>query len=411
MKVLIWDNFNLSDVGGPSGYCYQIHEYLRVHPCDKIVFLSDYIKNKDGQLDSVPNPKVLRKKYCWLLRPFVRLYNFVNVGLFISMSIFVHKMDTNLDWADFNEFDFIHFHSVDVASRFLHSHFHFKGKVILTSHCPCLYTDEIFLRYKSYYHFFRPLARYNEYCTYSKVDYLMFPCKDAREPYEKHKYLKRLFNQHENKFFYVPTSLLDRKADLSNVQHLSEIGIPNGSFVIAYFGRHTSIKGYDILQHIAENLLDQFDDLYFLCAGSGEIPAPKHPRWIELGFISNTFELLPQCDLYVLPNRETYFDIVTLECLRAGIRIAASATGGNRYFMTLPAEDTIGMTFVDIDDVKMFEAAVGELISLKHNNCKAFAEGGHRNRILYENKFNVEIFIHNYLTDLSKIHSNEKMSY
>lgn len=31
-KVLIWDNFQLKNIGGPMGYCYNIHEFLKKHP-------------------------------------------------------------------------------------------------------------------------------------------------------------------------------------------------------------------------------------------------------------------------------------------------------------------------------------------------------------------------------------------
>ena len=31
-KVLIWDDFPMSNIGGPMGYCYNIHEYLKDHP-------------------------------------------------------------------------------------------------------------------------------------------------------------------------------------------------------------------------------------------------------------------------------------------------------------------------------------------------------------------------------------------
>lgn len=44
--MLIWDNFQLKNIGGPMGYCYNIHEFLKKHPNNQIAFLSDYFKNK-----------------------------------------------------------------------------------------------------------------------------------------------------------------------------------------------------------------------------------------------------------------------------------------------------------------------------------------------------------------------------
>lgn len=48
MKVLIWDNFELQNTGGPSNYLYNIHEYLKDHPNNSIVFLSFGISDYDS---------------------------------------------------------------------------------------------------------------------------------------------------------------------------------------------------------------------------------------------------------------------------------------------------------------------------------------------------------------------------
>ena len=56
-KILIWDlNINLLNTGGPAGYLYNIHEYLK---CNNelgkpIFFLKDILnrKNVDGRFKS-----------------------------------------------------------------------------------------------------------------------------------------------------------------------------------------------------------------------------------------------------------------------------------------------------------------------------------------------------------------------
>ena len=40
-KVLIWDTFPLENIGGPMGYLYNLHEYLKEHPSAQITFLSN----------------------------------------------------------------------------------------------------------------------------------------------------------------------------------------------------------------------------------------------------------------------------------------------------------------------------------------------------------------------------------
>lgn len=91
----------------------------------------------------------------------------------------------------------------------------------------------------------------------------------------------------------------------------------------------------------------------------------KHPRWIELGFIYNTQELLSQSDLYILPNRETYFDLVVLEILRSSTNLLLSNTGGNKYFQLLDKNDTNGIVFFDIDNFDDIVSLVQKFIEEK----------------------------------------------
>ena len=48
-KVLIWDTFPLENIGGPMGYLYNLHEYLKEHPSAQITFLSDLMADLTGE--------------------------------------------------------------------------------------------------------------------------------------------------------------------------------------------------------------------------------------------------------------------------------------------------------------------------------------------------------------------------
>ena len=57
-KVLIWDSFPLKNIGGPFGYCYNLHEFLKEHPTDQITFLSDiYPPGSEESCSKVPKRK------------------------------------------------------------------------------------------------------------------------------------------------------------------------------------------------------------------------------------------------------------------------------------------------------------------------------------------------------------------
>lgn len=61
-KVLIWDDFPMSNMGGPMGYCYNIHEFLKIYPTQQITFLSDLLPQEErGTWGNAPKPKSQKK--------------------------------------------------------------------------------------------------------------------------------------------------------------------------------------------------------------------------------------------------------------------------------------------------------------------------------------------------------------
>ena len=45
-KILIWDLFQKVNTGGPSGYLYNLQQYLLKHPTEQVTFLSDLLKGR-----------------------------------------------------------------------------------------------------------------------------------------------------------------------------------------------------------------------------------------------------------------------------------------------------------------------------------------------------------------------------
>lgn len=401
-RVLIWDiSFRLANIGGPSGYLYNIHEYLRVHPCGQIVFLSDLLtddsskKLLEGQasflqrmIERIKSSKLLFRLND-VLYTIWKEYHVCNVSLPSSVHL--------------DEYDYVHFHQANDVRRYAPLFRDTHCKTILTTHCPCPRTDEILANKPWYYRLFAHWIRRQERACYAKADYLMFPCQEAREPYEKDAKIRALFHSIEHKFFYCPTAILDTQIDKSSMQKLSSLGIPEDAFVITYFGRHNRIKGYDILKYIGQELLPKYTNLYFVCAGKGEISPIKHPRWIELGFINNTNELLSQSDLYVLPNRETYFDLIVLEILRAGVPVIMAENGGNLYFRTFSEKESEGIMLMPIDDVDNLCERIVNAIRLKFTARQTYQKMRIANRKLWEKRFTMNSFIDTYLNRINEL--------
>ena len=396
-KVLIWDDFPLTNSGGPSGYLYNIHEYLKQHPNMQITYLSDFL----AQLGIY---SVVEKEDNNPVSIIGKIRAHLKLILKYSWGIFNNRTHIVIPLEKLDKFDYVHFHNNPHLSQFKARYPNFKGKLILTSHCPCPWTDETLPRLPKYMRYFRGLMLSKECRNFRIADYIMFPCKDAREPYEKCKEIKAVFKSREPAFFYVTSSIIDIVNNEKTIQSYASIGIPDDAFVITYFGRHNYIKGYDILKTIGEKLLDRYSNLYFLCAGRGEIKPLKHERWIELGFINNTAELLEQSDLYILPNRETYFDLVLLEILRSRTNVIISDTGGNKYFKQYPDNERKGITYFDIDNIEKLLELVSLCIEIKATDPEKYLLYGKSNRALFENQFTIDKFVMNYLESINALH-------
>lgn len=393
-SVLIWNYRELSNTGGPKGYLYNIHKALRSNNSHNITFLSDLIPPiKEIKASEKPAIKGIIYK---ILRDIKQIYS-------LCWGYFHHdRMHMPKDFC-IDDYDYVHIHTVFDVYTFRRTFPSYHGRVVLTTHSPCTWTDEMLSHNDKFVALFRPIIIYWECKAYESVDYLMFPCKEAREPYEKDPKVRSIFTQNESKFFYVPSAIMDIKIDTKKMQKLSDLGIPADAFVISYFGRHNSIKGYDILKKVGEVLLDKYPNLYILCAGRIDIEPLNHQRWIELGFINNTHELLYQTDLYISANRETYFDLVVLEILRSSTKLILSYTGGNKYFKNLPSNLQKGLLFFENENYQELIGMVEKCIEKKTKYPDDYKDECVSNRQLYLQKFTLDRYIDNYVKILDTL--------
>ena len=198
---------------------------------------------------------------------------------------------------------------------------------------------------------------------------------------------------------FCPTSILDSSVVPDFLLFEQKMGIPKRAFVITYIGRHSAIKGYDQLKLLGERILRMFDDVYFVIAGN-ELPLMRldHERWIELGWVDYGAELIASSDLFILPNKETYFDIIALEVLRGGTPMMLSLTGGNKYFYThYPSEKKSGLFFYDYGDIEQQIKCISNLVEMKNS------DGLDKFRIANKEIFKMEFTMNAYLDRYQKL--------
>lgn len=233
----------------------------------------------------------------------------------------------------------IHAHTVGDAIKLHNSlvkaHVRKNVKLILTSHTPEVPSDEYYKDYLAQGQSvnraeeIRDLWRKVEKSAFEHADILVFPSKEAMEPLEitfpsfediiKGKYIR--FIQSGAKKL-IPT--------LTKEEAKRKYGVAE-KFVVGYIGRHNEIKGYDILEQAAKSVIAQDANICFLIGGAqgGTFLPLKNKEWTEAGWV-NPADMLMAIDVFVLPNRMTYFDLVLLEVMSMGIPVIASFTGGNK---------------------------------------------------------------------------------
>lgn len=254
---------------------------------------------------------------------------------------------------DFSEYDIVHFHESKDLFLERENLKTYKGIVLYQSHSPLPWGQEQCKDISVWYRRLIPQMvekydRIDRYC-FERADFVIFPCEEAEEPYlDNWAYFREFKKNNSHKFRYVLTGIMPAKATLSRIEVLSRYNIPNDNYVISYVGRHNSVKGYDLLKEIAAKYFKKDESSWVISAG---LEAPftrlKHPRWKEIGFTNDPHSLISASDVFILPNRVTYFDIVMIEILSLGKIVIASRTGGNKVFEKYGVEGVLLYDTID----------------------------------------------------------------
>lgn len=314
MKVLIYLEENkLAPVGGPLGVGYNIWSEIKKNSNAEIFFLQSEEEKRTKSFQMIR----------WI-KSFVNFYFFPSAKNARIMS----------------EFDAIHFHSVKTFYKERRALKKYKGVVLLTSHSPVPMSKEMFddvvSKFPVFKHvtflqnWFRKMDKY----AFEKADYIVFPCPEAEEPYINNwpEYAE-IKSRRIGSYRYALTGIVPVIAKNTSREIRNELGISDSAFIISYVGRHNEVKGYDQLKLLGDRILAKNSDTFFVICGK-EFPLTglQNDHWYEVGWTDNAHSYIVAADVFVLPNRETYFDLIMLEILSLGKIVVASRTGGNRFF-------------------------------------------------------------------------------
>jgi len=396
-KVLIYmRKADLRPTGGPPGYLNNLNEGLQKIECDWIEFLDDEQEPKRQAQRRTTGSHVLDI----LASAFLRRCSYAK----LMKENGAHRNRT----VNLNDYDLIHFHIPLDMYSIRDDLSEYQGKILLTSHSPMPYYQELQSNFRKLdkhfmgrlYHDMERMDRY----AFERADYLVFPCKQAEEPYEKHwDYYATL--QEKKEYRYILSGIKECIAKVNRESIREKYGIPDNAQVFCYVGRHNKVKGYADLKEVAQKVLDSYENAYFLIAGrEAPMTGLAHPRWIEVGWTNDPHSIIAASDLFVLPNQETYFDLILLEVLSLGIPVLAKKTGGNTFFEN---QSQGIMLYNDNSE------AIDYLLRWKDKERKSIADMGQANRKLFDKEFTVDVFTSNYIklyenlleeSSISKVH-------
>lgn len=379
----------LSPKGGPLGYNFYLKQQL-----DKMGVKNIHYIHSNAALTQGINKKI-RSLESGLLKNFLLIFKSV-CRKFLTLYGFSHKAEVNLD-----DYDIVHFHSTVDMYNVKDSLSKYKGKVILTSHTPTIHSKEMYdlltpWEKKHMNWFYKRLIRIDRY-AFNRADYILFPCPEAEEPYYNNwqEYSAIKENKKAN-YRYLLTGTAERKAKKSRKEICNEFNIPSDAFIISYAGRHNEIKGYDNLKKIGKRILGKYPNAYFLIAGREEpLQGLPDERWIEVGWTNDPHSLIAASDVFVLPNKETYFDLIMLEVLSLGTTIIASNVGGNRHFAKY--KDIGVFLYNSLDEATIL---IDKIQNFTASEKKTYIA---RNKKLFEDNFSLSVFANNYIRLLDSI--------
>lgn len=382
IKVLEYIPINaLCPRGGPVGYLYNLNEGLK------------NLGNKDGvEISFLPvDNNFARKRKAtsikWLNDFIKSIYHKKYYKSLLREN--GKHLNNNID---LNDYDIIHFHDVTSMFAIRDSLCSYNGKTCLTSHSPVPYFEEIKDRMTNqekriFGSVIKSIETIDKW-AFSNADYIIFPCEYAMEPYFKHwPIFEQIISNKDIRF--VPSGTRECKAKVSKSEVRKMYNIPDDAFVMCYAGRHSEVKGYLDLKAVGSEILKN-ENTWMLVAGKeAPLKGLNHPRWIEVGWTDDPHSLMAASDLFILPNKETYFDLVLLEVISLGAPALVSNTGGNKYF----ANKTTGIILFD-----GLQDAIDKVHSFMNLSKETIRDMKSANKALFKKEFDVNTFAKNYTT-------------
>jgi glycosyltransferase involved in cell wall biosynthesis len=382
--------------GGPSGYIANLKKGLKaINEESKVKIISN---------ENTKSNNTIKSKRNSFLKPLLGRSSIIIEKLYERSLIKFRDISIRdqIRRTKFESQDIIHVQSV-LDYYAIKKNYSITGKIMLTPHTPESIADEIVnsLRYK----FANPNLKLSnlrgklkkiEEEVFRDCKYFIFPSKESMEIYST--FIENFYDIMKNKkIYYNPTGCEKLNYRLNRHEFREKYNIPQDAFLVSYIGRHTKIKGFDILKEVAKEINKIDKNIFFVSGGIGDIKSESE-NFIEIGWTDDPGSVVNASDLFILPNRNTYFDLVLLEVLSIGTPVLASNTGGNKSVAKL----TNGVKLFESENVKEL---ISNVLYLKNNKdiCNIMRKD---NFTCYKNNYTLEGFAERYIKILDDFGTN-----
>lgn len=392
IKVLIFFRKNdIGHFGGPSGYLIPFLKNQSSFSNIELSFLpSDNDKSTNRDTNLLPSTVNKRKTKRFKILLFRLLSSFLNKQRLTQYSRMKDASIKHVPIKDFTQFDVVVFHTTFQMYECRHLLKDYKGLVYLQSHQPkpayrWVYEDAVGFKDKLtgllLKHFYKKADRW----AFDRTNYIIFPCKEAEEPFfNKWSYYRKNRVKWNSKFRYLMTVNEPVLASGNIAYDLrKQYNIPKDSIIMLFIGCHIKAKGYDLLKKMGRKYKNR-NDIFFVCCGNYQkCKYPKYSNWIEIGFTQDIYSIIVQSDYCLSLNKDTYFDLSVLEHLSLGKTMIIKKTGGNKKIADI-FENKV-LVFDTSKELKNLLEKIIKGVIAKSNECDVLE--------IYSNNFSVDLFL------------------
>jgi glycosyltransferase involved in cell wall biosynthesis len=244
---------------------------------------------------------------------------------------------------------------------------------------------------------YRHFLRMRDDFAFRMSDVLLFPTEHSMDGYYE-SWPEFADIVKDKPVYFTITGTEKKEVNLSREQMRKSLGIPEDAKVFLYLGRFIPMRGFDLYEKVAEQIINKHENAYFLAVGEKrEKPSIKSDRWIEVGYTTSPGDYLNMSDAVVMANRGSYFDLGMIETLSLGTHLIAAKVGGYKYL----EGKTKGVTFFEKESEEGLLKACDDFCFLE---AETIQEGRLDNIRLYESEMTPEMFATNYKKTIDKMY-------